>query len=359
MHRSGTCDLAGNVREWSWNATRFGDERFILGGGWSDPLYAFTDAYAQSPFDRSPTNGFRCMRYLATEENLNNLTREVELPFRDFFKEKPVTDEIFQVFSNQYEYDRTDLDVVIEEEKDEEEWIRQKISFNAAYGGERMFAYLFLPKKGESPYQTVVFFPGSNAIHDRDSSKLWTKGFDFILKGGRALIYPIYKGTYERGDELVSDYQNETSFYKEHVVMWVKDFSRSIDYLETRDDIDTNKLAYYGVSWGGNMGAVVPAVEKRLKASVLYVAGLQFQKALPEADAMNYVTRVTVPTLMLNGENDFFFPLETSQRPMFELLGTPEKDKKWVVHAGAHSVPRAELVKETLDWLDRYLGLVE
>ena len=53
---SGVFDMAGNVREWVWN--RSGDERFLLGGGWSDPEYMFTDANAQSPFDRNEINGF-------------------------------------------------------------------------------------------------------------------------------------------------------------------------------------------------------------------------------------------------------------------------------------------------------------
>ena len=61
---------------------------------------------------------------------------------------------------------------------------------------------------------------------------------------------------------------------------------------------------------------------------------------------------------MLNGRYDFFFPYETSQKPMFELLGTPSEHKRQVVYETGHSVPRKELVKESLDWLDRYLGPV-
>jgi pimeloyl-ACP methyl ester carboxylesterase len=91
---------------------------------------------------------------------------------------------------------------------------------------------------------------------------------------------------------------------------------------------------------------------------VLYVAGLCFQRALPEADAINYIGRVTQPTLILNGELDFFFPSETSQRPMFELLGTPAEHKKRLVFPGGHSVPRTEMIRESLAWLDRYLGPV-
>jgi serine/threonine protein kinase len=42
-------DMAGNVREWCWNATE--GKRYILGGGWNDQPYTFNDAYAQNPLD--------------------------------------------------------------------------------------------------------------------------------------------------------------------------------------------------------------------------------------------------------------------------------------------------------------------
>ena len=41
---------------------------------------------------------------------------------------------------------------------------------------------------------------------------------------------------------------------------------------------------------------------------------------------------------------------------MFRLLGTPPDRKRQVIFEGGHFVPRTGLVKETLDWLDRYLG---
>ena len=358
MNRFGVYDLAGNVREWTWNASDRGQGRFILGGGWSDPDYAFADGYAQPPFDRSPTNGFRCIRSLEPEPNLAALQRAIDRPHRDFLSEKPVPDEVFAQYLRQFAYDKTPLDAKVEEEKATPSGLRQKITFNAAYGGERMMAYLFLPEKGKPPYQVVVEFPGSGAISTRSSESLDLGRVDFLTKSGRAVIFPIYKGTYERGGDLHSDYAAETTTYKDYVIMWGKDLARSIDYLETRKDIDATRVAYYGLSWGGGLGSIMPAVEPRIKANVLYVAGLGFQHALPEADQINYVTRVKQPTLILNGELDFFFPAETSQRPMFELLGTPPADKKRLVFPGGHSVPRTEMIKESLDWLDRYLGPV-
>jgi pimeloyl-ACP methyl ester carboxylesterase len=81
--------------------------------------------------------------------------------------------------------------------------------------------------------------------------------------------------------------------------------------------------------------------------------------AAPEADFFNFAPRVVCPTLMLNGRYDNLLPVETMQKPMHRLLGTPLKDKLHLLYDTGHFVPRTELIKETLNWLDRYLGPVE
>jgi dienelactone hydrolase len=359
IHVGGTRDLAGNVREWCRNQTSREGERFILGGGWNDPPYAFNDAYAQPALDRSETNGFRCIRPIHAQAEPERLARTIELPFRDFFAEQPVDDRTYRLYLDQYAYDRTELNAEVEERTEEEDWIAERVSFDATYGGERVTVFLFLPKTGvaESPHPAVVVFPGSGVIHQRGNDEGARRRVpEWVVKSGRAVVFPIYKGTLDRGGELTTDQPSETNRYRDYVKMWAHDLSRTVDYLETREDIDTERLAYWGVSWGGRMAPLMLAVEPRFKTAVLYVAGLKFQRALPEADPFNYVTRVTLPVLMINGRNDFFFPLETSQRPMFELLGTPEAHKKWVVYDGGHSVPRTQRIKESLAWLDRYLG---
>jgi dienelactone hydrolase len=141
--------------------------------------------------------------------------------------------------------------------------------------------------------------------------------------------------------------------------MWAKDLSRSIDYLETRNDVDADKIAYFGYSWGSTLGGVMVAVEKRIKASVLLVAGLDAVRCLPEVDPVHYLPRVTTPMLLLNGRYDFYYPYETSQLPFYELIGTRTEDKKLFLAETSHNVPRTDLIGETLAWLDRYLGPVE
>ena len=61
---------------------------------------------------------------------------------------------------------------------------------------------------------------------------------------------------------------------------------------------------------------------------------------------------------MVNGNRDFIFPLETSQLPLFRLLGTPEKDKRHLIQDAGHGPLNQEIIRESLEWLDRYLGPV-
>jgi cephalosporin-C deacetylase-like acetyl esterase len=170
---------------------------------------------------------------------------------------------------------------------------------------------------------------------------------------------PIYKGTYERRGSMSPDTHvpHESHLFTEYLIKWGKDLSRSIDYLEIRPDIDTSKIAYYGHSWGGNIGGIIPAIEGRLKLSV-HVTGGFWLKALPEADAINYVTRIKTPVLMLNGKYDLTFSLAAEVKPFYNLLGTPEKDKVLKVYESDHWVPTNELVRETLGWLEKYFGPV-
>ncbi len=357
MNRFGAFDLAGNAREWCANATSRGD-RFILGGGWNDPPYSFNDAYAQSPWDRSETNGVRLIRYAAGPVDRAALEDTIAVPVRDFLHEPAISDETFAAYANQFRYDRTPLDPTIESTIETDDYVRQKVVINAAYGGERMAVYVFLPKKSTAPYQTVVYFPGSGSIHARSSDDLDPGSNAYILKSGRAFVWPVLKSTYERGDDQTSDYADESNRYKDHVVMWTKDIMRSIDYLETRADIDATRLAFMGASWGAALGPVALALDPRLKAGVLIVAGLVFQHAQPEADPINYIRHVQAPVLMLNGKYDFFFPYDTSQVPFYELLGTPQDHKKLVVYEFGHAIPATDRARESLAWLDRYLGPV-
>ena len=356
----GLSDMAGNVREWQANDAGQG-LRYILGGGWSDQPYAFVDAYAQPPMDRQAINGVRLARFDSTDAHLAASRGLVERAFTDYTNVTPVSDAVFAGYKRQFDYDPIALDAKVElRDTTPEDWNIERVSFTAAYGGERMLAWVYTPKRGKGPFQTVVYFPGSGVIFQRSSAKAREDQIaSFIVRSGRAWVLPIYKSTYERSDSVNTDIPNTSIFYRDHAVMWGKDYKRTLDYLVSRPDIDTSKFAYFGLSWGGYWGGIIPAIEPRLKTAVLYVAGLTMERGRDEVEPVNYLPRIRIPVIMLNGKYDFFFPVKTAQEPFFRFLGTSAADKKYIVYEGGHDVPRTQLIKETLAWYDKYLGQVK
>ena len=353
----GVYDVAGNAREWTFNQRGDSDQRFIAGGGWTDPSYAFNDSFTQSALDRSESNGFRCIKELDDGAVTATLKQAISKEFRDYSKETPVDEATFANFARQFVYDKTPLDAKIETTRETDAWKEEVVSIDAGYNDERLLLHIFLPRQHSSALQPVIFFSGSNGIFEsKFEPALINSRLLFVMKSGRALIFPIYKGTYERQDDLKSDLPDMSVRYKDHVIKWVKEYSRTVDYIETRKDMHADKAAYLGISWGGFMGGIIPAVEKRIKAVVLNVGGMGMERALPEVDQINFLPRITQPVLMLNGRYDMFFPVESSQKPMFRFLGTAPEQKKSLVYDSGHLVPPTDFIKETLAWLDTYVG---
>jgi eukaryotic-like serine/threonine-protein kinase len=355
----GTFDMAGNAKEWCWNAS--GDKRFILGGGWDEVVKMYGMPDAQPAFRRDADYGFRLAKYPSLPANTS--TNPVERYHREFSKEKPVPDDVFQLYRSLYVYDKAPLNAVPEPADDSGQfWKMEKITIDAAYGNERMALYLYLPKGAQPPYQTVVYFPGSSALLERSSQGLSLQGgsrLDLVLKSGRAVVFPIYKSTYERGDGMQHPGPVANSSYRDHVIDWAKDLGRAVDYIESRSDLDRQKLAYYGFSWGAAIAPIMNAVETRFRTAVLLSGGFFPQKGPPEAEAINFAPRDKIPTLMINGRYDFIFTEDDSQRPLFERLGAPAEDKRYALLEFEHTPPSDQLMKELLQWLDRYLGPVQ
>jgi len=349
----GTYDMAGNVKEWCWNQS--GDRRYILGGGWNEPNYQYAGSDARLPFDRSPNNGFRLMKAAGAGELPPALFGPIVRLTRDYSKETPVADDALRVYERPYDYDRSDLRAKIESSDDSSpSWRVERITYDAAYGNERVIAHLFLPKTAHPPYQTVVYFPhaGGFALSRFEQAEMSYLGF--VVKAGRALLFPMYKGMYERRIAGETPGPNAT---RDQYIQRVKDMRRSVDYLATRSDLDSGNLAYFGVSYGAAAAPIALAVEQRFKTAVIWSGGFPLEPKLPEIDQINFAPHVRTPILMLNGRDDFTFPIEESQQPMFRMLGTAADHKRHVLYDGGHVFPFARIEKDTLDWLDKYLGV--
>jgi eukaryotic-like serine/threonine-protein kinase len=155
---SGAYDMAGNVKEWVLNQSE--GKRAILGGAWNEVTYMFTSLDAHPPLARRESFGFRCARYPEPPDAA--FTAPLPVVTRDFARDRPVDDETFRILKGMYSYERTDLAASVDAvDTSNPHWRREKVSFSAAYGAERVIAYLFLPANASPPHQAVVYFPGA------------------------------------------------------------------------------------------------------------------------------------------------------------------------------------------------------
>lgn len=358
----GTYDMFGNVREWVANAGPEGG--WMMGGGWQDPVYSYFYVTPAPLMDRSVQNGLRLMREIDADS-----PAELRGPLvgvsdsRDQFSNKPVSDDVFASLQRQFAYQPGPLNasqpVTMQTTED---WIKQKVTINTGYNDERMDLVLFIPRNARPPLQPVVFvsgfqmfiFPGTV-----DGIEPGFAGFplDYIVKSGRVLVQPVFKGSFERF-RAPPNFADEVSTTR-NFIEWRWDLGRTLDYLQTRPDIDAGNVGYVGTSFGGSYAVPLLALEPRFRAAVLVSGGYPTLPVPALVEPKDYVPRIRIPVLMINGRYDASLPLQTHQIPFFQQLGTAAASKKHVVLEYGHgSPPRAEVLRETLGWYDRYLGPV-
>jgi len=96
---------------------------------------------------------------------------------------------------------------------------------------------------------------------------------DFVMKSGRALMLPTYKDTFER---LGTVPDAGTNAEREEIIEQANDLQRSIDYPETRGDINIKKLAFLGISWGGTQGSIHDRAREALSGGGVVVRGVRY-----------------------------------------------------------------------------------
>jgi dienelactone hydrolase len=136
---------------------------------------------------------------------------------------------------------------------------------------------------------------------------------------------------------------------RDHYIRVVKDLSRTVDYLQTRQDIDSGRLAYIGCSWGAMMGPVMVVLEPRFKAAALVAGGLPSTPMMPEVDPFHFAPHVTIPVLNINGRYDLYGYRLSTQSSLHNHLGTGDKMIK--KFESGHNTPPAETAEFADAWL--------
>ena len=350
----GTFDMAGNVKEWCWNEREPG-RNYLLGGSSTEPAYVFDFPDAQSPWSRNPGHGFRCIKTIADAP----LSPELDAPYRrstrDFTRDRSISDDVFTAYLATYAYEQIPLEPKVEWEDDSApQWTSERITINTVHGKERLPIDIVIPRGASKPYQAVVYFPGVGAFTGVGVASGDVRR-EIILNSRRVWVYPQYHGLYSRTGENGNRLIYDMNLYPGFVAACVKDFRRTIDYLETRSDINTKRVGFLGYSFGALLAPILLANEPRIHAAVLVSGGIRPSLAPPHVDQVSFAPRVRIPVLMLNGRYDSLFT-EPAQQQLFRLFGTPAEHKRYIVVDAPHTIPTEYINRELPLWFDRYLG---
>jgi len=224
---------------------------------------------------------------------------------------------------------------------------------------------LSLPKISTSPLPVIILMHG---LGDNKSVDYVSYGNELFLKNGYAVLRIDFSQHGERKND-VYDF-NLTGNYKhwsrDIVSQTVFDLRRVVDFIETRKELDAQRIGYYGISLGGITGTVFCGVESRVKVPIVALAGGQLnllyeKKALSKEakdfvsiiEPLNFVKHIAPrPFLMLNAKNDEIVP-----PLMSTLLFKGAKEPKEIIWYDAkhRDAPLDIIFGDGLNWFKKYL----
>lgn len=278
-------------------------------------------------------------------------------------------------FSEFYVYDKSiPLNATEELIRDEGVCKIYRVYFNSV-NGERVPSLVSIPT-GSGRFQCIVF------LHGYGGSKEDMLSFaGLIAAEGYAIISIDAEFHGERMEEGKALYSPNLEESRMGIIQTIVDLRRAVDYLETRREIDCERIGYVGGSMGGILGAIFIGVEPRIKAAALLVAGgnmslmimksqhpaipairkyleeqgmtyEELQKALNPVEPLNFIRRFSPrPVVFHLGKHDQIVPAEAGEQ-LYEASGEP-KQVYW--YDSGHDLPLELVAARILDFMEREL----
>ena len=158
-------------------------------------------------------------------------------------------------------------------------------------------------------------------------------------------------------------------------IQLIVDLRRAVDLLVARDDVDSHRVGYLGVSYGGAMGGLLAGVEHRIGAYVLRVGdgGLvehfrsadaggspppisqarwkRWMAAMTPIEPIRYVRRATSSLLFQSGRQDEIVPPADARR--YQAAAPEPKEVEW--YDSNHFLP-PQADCDAAKWLAEEIG---
>jgi len=353
MSPYGVYNMAGNVKEWVRN--QWDDGYTTAGGSWADPMYQFGRYGSRAAMNAADTIGFRCALSAtpgADDGGMRFVSRQEEFSY-------PVSsDRDFEAAKKLYGYEKAPLNSAVVSVTETTSYRREEIDFDG-FGGQRAKGYLYLPKNAAPPYQTIQFLSGTPWWYGVPITHMMEGKAAVMLpyvRSGRAMFLVVLKGF--AGREPVGGYAHLEYGSPEHreiLKNWSVDMQRSLDYLETRPEIDAKKIAFWNNSQY-EYGAVFAAVDPRYAADI-FIGTALYRRILtvtPELNPLFFFPHIRAPKLLMNGLYDDTRPITRSEG-IWQLMREPKRREDF---AGGHIPPPEIAVPIVNRFLDDTLGTV-
>ncbi|MBD0776778.1 acetylxylan esterase [Maribacter sp. ANRC-HE7] len=238
------------------------------------------------------------------------------------------------------------------------------ISYNSVHD-QRVSGLLSIPKNIAKPIPTIILMHG---LGDHKAVDYVAYGNESFLKNGYAVLRIDISGHGERKKEFYDfDLTGPNKYWTRNIVsQTVFDLRRAIDLIETKSELDPDRIGYYGISLGGIIGSIFCGVDHRVKVPVLALAGGQLnllygkqavskevKDFLGIIEPLNFIADISPrPLLMLNAKNDEIVPPIMSKL----LYKKAKKQKEIIWYDAKHrDAPLDIIYGDGLDWFNQNL----
>ena len=229
---------------------------------------------------------------------------------------------------------------------------RERVTFGSTHD-ERVLAAVTYPTAG-GPFPAVIIQHGSTpmgrhswAMPGRNPLPVrWAQG-GFLTVAVDAYGFGSRELADNRG-RLGTDRADLMFRTRDARIQAIQDLMRTVDYLETRDDVRATAIGYAGVSMGCRLGVPFVALDERVRAGAFFVGGAGDYSRW-EVDGTKYASLAADGALVVALTDPGVFAPMTAGRPMFMVNGN--RDELVGLDAGER-LQRALGEPKTLRWFD-------
>jgi len=215
--------------------------------------------------------------------------------------------------------------------------------------------------------------PGIVLMHGMPGTARGMAGYAQLLAQFGAVVIAIDAPFARRGGEPV----RLSSEDRAEQIQLIKDLQRAVDVLRARPNVDHERIAYVGISYGGAMGALFVGIERRLEAAALVVGDgglvshftgqedfnfmaslscatrVNWFRAMTAVEPIRFIPHASPTTLLLqNGRSDNLVP--TADAEALHAAAPDPKTIRW--YAAGHGLNQQALF-DRHDWLHEKIGL--